>query len=322
MASPASPRPGWPDIPSAVRTLVSDAIGARVLGWTSLPGGLFAGWYELQLQAGGVNYYVRVADSHNPVGYRRLRAEFEIVRALPAGAPVPPLVWSVDEEVGGYGTWIALGFAMPPVRLPELPWVETDVDEALELSYGIGDVTVPGPGSGGGFPAWQELFDTDAWTRLAKDHPAALPSFGAWLPGRVEALTELAGDAATSLSGDRLGHHVLRREAVFLAVERDVIPPLAVDWATCSSGPAFATTLSMLGFVHAQGGPTPEEALAIRPFPDAYDADEVTAYLAVLAGHHAYGALLPPDPASPLTRPAQREHARVLTDWLRRRLGR
>ncbi|MBE1877321.1 hypothetical protein [Myceligenerans pegani] len=322
MASPASLRPGWPDIPSAVRTRVSEAIGARVLGWTSLPGGRSAGGYELQLQAGGVNYYVRAADSHNPVGHRRLRAELGFVRALPAGAPVPPLVWTVDEEVGGYGKWLALGFAMPPVRLPELPWADAEVDEALELAYGIGDIAVPGPHAGGSFPAWQDLFDTDAWTRLAKDHPAALASFGAWLPGRVEALAELAREAAAGLSGDRLGHHVLRREAVFLAAERGAIPPLAVDWAVCGAGPAFTTTLSMLGLMHAQGGPAPEQALAIRPFPGSYDADEVTAYLAVLAGHHAYGSLLPPDPASPLTRAAQREHARALTDWLRRRLRR
>ncbi|GAB4083834.1 hypothetical protein GCM10028784_04640 [Myceligenerans cantabricum] len=323
MEAPAPIRPGWLDIPSAVRTVISRTIGARVLGWTNLPGGLFPGGYELQLQAGGVNYYVKAADSHNPVGYEMLRSELELTRELPAGSPIPPLVWTIEQEIGGYGRWIVLGFALQPVRRPELPWSDPDVDEALELSYAIGDVVVPDPRANatGGFPAWQDVLDPEAWARVTKDHPAYLTAFGAWLPARIDAIAGLAVAAAGSSGANRLGHHLLRREAVLLAPERGVVAPLATSWVMCSSGPAFATTLSMLGFMHAQGGPTPEEALAIRPFPGFYDPDEITAHIAVLAGHHAYGSLQPPDPASPLRRAVQREHARVLTDWLRRRLG-
>lgn len=322
MDAPVALRPGWMDVPAPVRARISETIGARVLGWSSLPGGLDTGGFQLQLQAGGVTYYVRMADGHNPVGHRLLRTELEFARALPPGTPAPPLIWTLDEEVGHYGPWIALGYAMQPLRIPELPWADPDVDEALELAYAIGDVVVPAPGTAGGvYPAWPDVLDIDAWTRIAKEHPGMLVTFGRWLPDHAESLGTLAAEAAGALGGDRLAHHLLRREVVLLAAERGAIAPQCINWLMCSAGPAFATTLSLLGFMHAQGGPAPEQALAIRPLPESYDDAELTAYLAVMAGHHAYGSLLPPDPSLPLSRAAQREFARVLIDWLRRRLG-
>lgn len=315
-------RPGWMDVPAAVRAVVAEKIGARVLGWTSLSGGLFESGYELQLQAGGVNYYVKMADSLNPAGFAMLRTEIAHTLALPSGAPVPPPVWTIDQEIGQYGRWLAIGFVMQPVRLPRLPWVEADVDEALELAYAIGDVVAPDPRADEApYAAWQDVLDPDAWARVAKDRPGDLAAFGGWLPARADSLVALAGEAASELRGDRLAHHLLRAENVLLAAERGAIPPLTISWTTCSVGPACATALSMLGFMQAQGGPAPEAALAVRPLPASYDADELTAYLAILAGHHIHGSLLPPDPALPLSRSAQREHAKVLTDWLRRRLG-
>ena len=101
------------------------------------------------------------------------RREARIAAALPAGAPVPRLLWSYDE--GGDG-WVVLVFEDVEGRHPAVPWQPDELDRVLEALDALAESLTPSPVSedvAGPVEHW--LAAARAGLEAAAGRPAARP---------------------------------------------------------------------------------------------------------------------------------------------------
>src|SRR5262245_58074161 len=110
MAAPPPPARGvrsdWHALPARVRAAFEAWAGSRVVSATSQHGGFSPGVAARLRLANGRRIFVKavsaVANPEAPTFHRR---EAQIVAHLPSTAPVPRLLWSMDEGDDG---WVVL----------------------------------------------------------------------------------------------------------------------------------------------------------------------------------------------------------------------
>jgi hypothetical protein len=94
-----------------------------------------------------------------------------------------------------------------------------------------------------------------------------------------------------------------------------------LDWPWAAKGsPAF----DLVGFapsVAMQGGPEPEDLLAMSAHGRAADPDAVTTLVATVTGYFLLQALKPPPPGLPTVREFQAAQGEVALRWLQQRTG-
>ncbi|WP_106581704.1 phosphotransferase [Murinocardiopsis flavida] len=307
----------WDALPPRVRAAVEEGLGAPVLEARSQAGGFSPGLASRLLLADGGRAFVKAAGPElNPDTPGIHRREIANAAAIPAAAPVPNLLWSLDEpeEDGG---WVALAFADVDGRQPRLPWRDEELDRVIAAADALHDSLTPVPPGTfdtGPFPGF------GYWRRLAAKGtaPAGLDP---WCLRNLDLLARLEAETPEAVAGDTLLHGDLRADNILLVdapgTPHDVV---FVDWPWACVGAAWLDTLIMLPSIAMQGGPTPADAAARIPRLRAADPDAVTAVLAVVTGFLLGQSLRPPPPGLPTVRGFQAAQGRIALDWLRTRV--
>ncbi|MFE7406652.1 phosphotransferase [Isoptericola sp. NPDC057559] len=319
-ATPTRTRPTWTDLPARVRAAVEGRLGASVTGWTSHDGGYSQGLASTLRTAGGP-VFVKAVSAEHPFTVGMYREEARRAALLPDGVPTPRFLWAVDAAGDTDDeAWVALAFETLPSRTPRMPWVAEDLRAVLDLAAGVAEHDVA-PGL---LPDYETELPTGRTERLAAERPHGLASYDPWLTTHLDRLATIEQDAPAAVTGDVLVHGDLRGDNALLVDALESAGgtrALAVDWPNAARGAAFCDLVGMLPAVRLEGGPTPEEALALRPLPAGTEEGAVTAYLVALMGYFVHSSLQPPPPGIPHVRAFQRAQGQVCVAWLRRRLG-
>lgn len=247
-----------------------------------------------------------------------LRQEIALAPRIPAAAPHPELLWSIDEVLPTLGTWVVLGYAMSgKVRPIDLSWPEEDVAALVKVVRSIGEIEAPDDPL---FLPEEKVFPTDSWEFLAEKRPAGLANHTPWLANRLEGLAEIASHATAAIAGTSLQHGTLRVQNVLLPAlpgEKAFVG----DWIRGSVGAPYLDLVSMLLHVRTNDGPPPEATLRRYGLPPGTEHDAVTCWIAVLAGHYVRSSMEPPPADMPELRSYQHRLARAAVSWLQTRLG-
>ncbi|MCM4079939.1 phosphotransferase family protein [Paractinoplanes hotanensis] len=235
--------------------------------------------------------------------YRFYRREAVALAALPAEAPAPVLVGSV--EVGG---WCALVMSVAEGVPAGPPWSDDGVrlvNAACEVVASLrAPAVVP--------PIGQLITDLDGWERLAAGEPALLDD---WERRHVTVLAGLAAGWPEWTTGTTLVHQDVRADnaMVDLPAGRAVL----VDWSFGCAGASWLDrarlAADIVGAGHREG---PAAGLRSASRILAGLPDEAASFVAALAGMWCYRSTLPAPPGHPTLRPWQRERARLIRPLL------
>ena len=250
-----------------------------------------------------------------------------IAAPLHAPAPVPRLLWTIDQGPDG---WVVLAFEDIDGRHPVEPWKELELKQVVEALTDLGSILTPPPietESAGAFFAGS----LNGWATLLKGeeqrhdlhsgtHPDEQPTQGPlddWSRGHLEQLAGIESSAPAAVAGDTLLHLDVRADNILLTPEG----VLFVDWPHARTGAAWVNVLGLAASVAMQSGPDPETLLAMYAPIQAAPRDAVTATIVSLAGFFTHRSLLPEPPNIPNLRAFQAAQAAVCRDWIARRLG-
>jgi hypothetical protein len=296
-------------LPSALHAWIDDVLGSPVTTATTQPGGFSPGVAaRLRCEDGRRAFVKAVSAEANPHSPGMHRREARITTALPVEAPVPQLLASYDD-----GTWVALLLQDIEGRHPHLPWREDELDRVLGALDDLADLATPCP------VAWLEnasdelvgLFDN--WQLIDADTAASDP----WVGRHLDALVTLEEQWRAAISGDTLLHVDVRADNMLVDDERVWL----LDWPSAARGNPVFDLVSFAPSVGMQGGPQPEELLAMSRRGRAADPDAVTALVAAVTGYFFRRASLPPPPGLPTVRAFQAAQGDVALRWLQQRTG-
>lgn len=300
----------WPSIPASLRAAVARRLGSEVVAAVTQPGGFSPGVAARLTLADGRRAFVKAVGDINPESPAIHRAEAEIAELLPAHAPAPRMLGSIDAE-----GWVILLFEDVDGRLPSQPWRQDELARVLhavgELAVALSPAPVEAPTAAARFPNIGS-----GWRRLAGSGADNLPGLDPWARSRLDELVALEARWPDAVAGTTLAHGDIRADNILLAGNRVVF----VDWPwACLAKPWF-DLVAMLPSVAMQGGPRPEELFAAHPVARGADPDDVTAVVAALAGVWAFLSRQADPPGLPTVRAFQRAQGEMALDWLKVRL--
>ena len=262
---------------------------------------------------GGAIFVKAVGAALNPESPDLHRREAVVSAALPSGPEFPRLLDVYDD-----GDWVALAFEAIDGRPPAHPW------DARELASAVRRARCPArrahaqPGAGRRRPrptGCAHLFG--GWAELAA---MARPPDGldAWSGRNLGRLAELEAGWPDAVAGPTLVHGDVRSDNLLVTSSGGVV---FVDWPHAGVGAPVFDLVAWAPSVVLEGGPAPEELLALprpclrgRPRRPGRPARR----LQRLLGAHS---LRPPPPGLPTLRPFQAAQGAVALAWLRRLTG-
>ncbi len=322
--SPHPPAQGvriaWRDLPAAVRARVEQALGSPVVDSVSQPGGFSPGVAARLRLADGRRAFVKaVAPVPNPDAPAFHRREAAIVAALPAGLPVPRLLWHEDGTQTDERGWVVLVFEDVAGHNPPLPWDRQDLDRVLEGIAELSQRLTPSPIAGQPARSAPELFARSicGWRYLAEAGTDLIDQLDPWSRRHLDQLAEIEAAVPDAVAGDTLLHNDIRADNVLLTPDRVWF----VDWPHATIGAAWVDSVLFAPSVTMQGGPPPETVLARHPAAAQADPAAIDATIAALAGFLTRHSLMPPPPGLPTLRPFQAAQAVVARRWLAERRG-
>lgn len=304
----------WAALPARIRAAVEGWLGSPVVEARTQPGGFSPGAAARLRTADRRRAFLKaVGPEPTPSAPAFHRREARIVAALPTSAPVPRLLWSLDEGDDG---WVVLLFEDVDGRQPALPWRADELARVLAALESLSADLTPSPVPPTIATPVARWLDTGGrgWRRLLVERPGGLDD---WSRRHAEALASLEARATEAAAGDTLLHFDLRADNLLLTDDSVVI----VDWPHARIGAAWVDLASFAPSVEMQGGPPPEELLARHPAGRAADPDAVRAVTAAIAGFFTYQALQPPVPGLPTLRAFQAAQGEVARRWLARQTG-
>ena len=303
----------WSDIPAPLRAAVEDQLGARVVQAVTQPGGFSPGVAARLRLDDGRRAFVKAVGDINPESPDIHRAEARIAAALPASAPAPRLLGTIDTA-----GWVILILEDIEGRTPAQPWQQAELDRVLVAMTGLAATLTPSPvqappagtrynhlGQG-----WQLFGSAPDGARLAS-------ALDPWAARNLSSCAALERDWADAVRGDCLAHGDTRADNVLLTANRVVF----VDWPWACLAPPWFDLVGMLPSVAMQGGGDAEQILARHPLGRAADPAAVTVMVAALAGLFLWLCGQPDPPGLPTLRAFQRAQGMVALDWLKRRTG-
>jgi Ser/Thr protein kinase RdoA (MazF antagonist) len=303
-------RVDWESVPASVRAGIEAICGSPVARARSQPGGFSPGVAARLECADGSRWFVKAISAevnpHSPALHRR---EAEVLRALDSliaadGLPVPRL-----QGVFEAGPWLALVLDDVDGRQPAVPWDRSDLARVLSAVDDLAEALTPSPLSIGSL-AERFSDDFNGWRTLAG--AADSGRLESWSAEHLNELAELERSWAGLLAGDTLLHADLRADNVLLADGR----VLFVDWPHACIGAAVADVAFMAPSVTMQGGPPPDEVLAMTRAGRAASRDAVMAAACAMAGYFTERALRPPPPGLPTLRAFQAAQGEIARRWL------
>nr|WP_255644123.1 phosphotransferase [Actinoplanes polyasparticus] len=235
--------------------------------------------------------------------YRFYRREAVALAALPASAPAPVLVGSV--ELDG---WCALVMSVAEGVPAGPPWSDDGVRLVTAACELVSSLRAPAlvPAIG------QLLTDLDGWERLAAGEPALLDG---WERQHIATLAGLAAGWPEWTAGTTLVHQDVRADNAIVDVPggRAVL----VDWSFGCAGASWLDRARLAADIVC-GGHRDGPAAALRSASRVLEGlpDDAARFVAALAGMWRYRSTLPAPPGHPTLRPWQSERARLVRPLL------
>jgi aminoglycoside phosphotransferase (APT) family kinase protein len=307
----------WEQIPASVRAQIEARLGNPVVQAISQATGFTPGVAARCRTADGRRVFIKAAGLEpNPGVPATHRREAEIVAVLPVSAPIPRLLWWLDDHETG---WVVLAYEEIDGYPPAQPWLADELNRVLEALNTLSSALTPSPLPLGKVGSAAEIFThrVAGWGKLKDQQPSRLDSLDSWSARHLDTLIALEADAPAAVTGDTLLHLDIRADNLLLSVDKVWF----VDWPLVCVGAAWVDVVLFAPSVHMQGGPLPEMVIAAHEACQRADPASVTACIAALAGFFTYQSLQPPPPGLPTVRAFQAAQGVVTREWLARRLG-
>ncbi|HEU4948391.1 MAG TPA: phosphotransferase [Kribbella sp.] len=310
-----SARPGWDELPEAVRAACAVALGTEIANAGPSVGSGFTGGFAAPLRlADGREVFVKAA-AEALHAYRAYQREAEVVPLLAPGVRVPAIV-ATAHATDGEINWFAVASDRIDGRMPGTPWTATDfaavtanceaMAEALTPSPLANLNTFAGDLAAAGFPI-------DLPDRIRSGDTPLPDGFQPWLASRLEELGDLAQRYPEVLAGTSAAHGDLRPDNMLLdAVGRC----WTVDWNWLSLGPAWIDWVGLLPLAQHDGIDT-RAAIARSPLTADVPADDLDCFAAVVAVYMLNNLDAPPPMGCTIElRRHQRLAAWTFLEWL------
>ncbi len=301
----------WSEVPAAVRTWAARVGGGASAMARDLPGGFSPGATAVLDCPRGAIFVKAVGAGLNTVSPEFHRREAVVSASLPAGPQFPRLLDVYDD-----GDWVALAFVAIDGRPPAHPWDRRELQAAVRALDALHLALTPNPVADAQPAAdrLQPLFG--GWAELAAmaEPPEGLDE---WSGRHLSRLAELESGWPDALAGSTLLHCDVRSDNLLVTSHGVVF----VDWPhACVGAPVF-DLVAWAPSVELEGGPAPEELLALSASGSAIDRDVVAPLVAAFGGFLVRHSLYSPPPGLPTLRAFQGAQGAVALAWLRRLTG-
>jgi hypothetical protein len=268
-------RPGWADLPDAVRAEIAARVGG--VSGVAVAGGGFTPSFAATVSTDTSRVFVKAADTAGEFGQPIVR-EAAVLAALPPGMPVPVVRWFALVQ-----GWAVLCLDVIEGRMPGHPWVRNDVDLVLDAQTRIADaLATPSPALRAAadptsFSSYGDEF-LDTWRRAVDGEP--VPPAPPWLHDHLGELAALeAAVADVTADADGLMHYDLRPDNILICPDRRAV---VLDWNWTRPGPAWVDTVMLLST--AFGTEDVDTRLAEHPTTRNVDPNSVDVALAAIGG--------------------------------------
>lgn len=301
----------WSDLPDQLKAAVEEKLGGRVVEAIDQHGGFSPGVAARLLLDDGTRAFVKAAAPHlNPDTPGIYRREARIASAMPATAPVPRLLWSLDEGEEG---WVVLAFEDVDGRSPGVPWWTDELTRVLSALDDLARTLTPAPfvtdRASAIFPR-----SIGGWWALRDDPP---PTLDDWSRRNLDRLVQLEAESSQAVDGDSLVHLDIRSDNLLLT-DRQVY---VVDWPIAHIGAPWIDLVGFAPSVVLEGGPEPDELMSMSSLATDVDPAKIDSVVCAVAGFFTQRSLLPPPPGLPTLRAFQAAQGEVARRWLQHRTG-
>jgi aminoglycoside phosphotransferase (APT) family kinase protein len=319
MTEPASTGPAarglrvaWDSLPASIKGGIERICGAPVVAARSQPGGFSPGVAARLTCADGGRWFVKAVSAEvNSVSPGMHRREAEVLRALDpligAGRlAAPRLRGTLDQP-----PWMALVLTDIEGSHPALPWQPDELAAVVATLDRLADALTPSPVP---ITSLAEQFGEEftGWQQLAAGPGQDLDRLDSWTREHLDLLAALERAWPARAAGDTLIHADIRADNVLLTADGPVI----LDWPHACVGAAFTDLAFLAPSVTMQGGPQPDELLAMTKTGSTADRDSLRATVCALAGFFTEHGLRPPPPGIPTVREFQAAQGVVARRWL------
>jgi len=301
----------WARVPAAVQAWATGLGGGDApTSVRDLPGGFSPGATSILEWPGRTVFVKAVGQELNSESPSMHRREAVVSAALPRSPRFPRLLEVFDDS-----EWVALAFDAVDGRPPHHPWDPVELGRVADGLSAMHAELTPSPAPDLDPLSVRAVQLFGGWSTLVTlGAPAELDP---WAAAHLDRLAELEAGWPEACVGETLVHGDVRADNVLVTEDRVVF----VDWPFGSVGnPAF-DVIAWAPSVVLEGGPPPEELLALCEASRRADADAMTVLLTAICGFFVSHSLRPAPPGLPTLRAFQAAQGAVALDWLRRRTG-
>ena len=293
----------WLLLPPMLRRLIEGRLGSPVIDAASAGTGFTPGFASVLTGRDGQKLFVKAASKKAQKPFAdSYKEEVRKLGVLPAGLPVPRLLWTHEDDL-----WVVLGFEHVDGPNPERPWNRRELDACLDTLEVLADALTPAPRS---LRAFSEEFE-DAlagWEHVRRTAPD-------W--PHLDDAAALAARYAEVTAGNTLVHTDARDDNFLLSADGRA---MLCDWNWPVRGAAWIDTALLLISAHGEGIDA-DAVLAERRLTKDVDPEHVDVLLALLAGYFLEHRDHPTPNSSPYLRIHQSWYAEATWDWLAVRRG-
>ena len=293
----------WLLLPPMVRRMIEGRLGSPVIDAASAGTGFTPGFASVLTGRDGRTMFVKAASKKAQKPFAdSYKEEVRKLGLLPAGLPVPRLLWSHEDDL-----WVVLGFEHVDGPNPQRPWQRRELDACLDTLEVLADALTPAPASLATFG--QELEGAVAsWDHIRRTSPD-------W--PHLEDAAALAARFAEVTSGNTLVHTDARDDNFLLTGDGRA---LLCDWNWPVVGAAWIDTVLLLISAYGEGIDT-DTILAERRLTRDVEPEHIDVLLALIAGYFLEHRDHPTPNSSPYIRIHQAWYAAATWGWLTSRRG-
>ena len=315
MTPPTGPAAGvhlpWAEVPGAVQAWAARVGGGEPESARDVPGGFSPGATTVLDCPGGAIFVKAVGAALNPESPELHRREAVVSASLPRAPELPRFLDVYDD-----GDWVALAFAAVDGRPPAHPWDGRELQAAVRALEALHAALTPNPVAGMAPAADRLHLLFGGWAELAAmDRPPE--GLDEWTGRNLERLAELESAWQAAVTGSTLLHCDVRSDNLLVTTSGVVF----VDWPHACVGAPVLDLVAWAPSVVLEGGPAPEELLALHGPASAVDRDLLAVLVAAFSGFLVGHSLRPPPPGLPTLRAFQGAQGAAALAWLQRLTG-
>jgi len=301
----------WAAVPAPVQTWAARVGGGAPQAARDMAGGFSPGATTVLECPRQAIFVKAVGAGLNPESPELHRREAVVSASLPATPEFPRLLDVYDD-----GDWVALAFVAVDGRPPAHPWDPGELQAAVRALRALHVALTPNPVAGAEPAADRLQLLFGGWAELAA---MARPPEGLdeWSGRNLSRLAALESGWPDALAGPTLLHCDVRSDNLLVTKSGVVF----VDWPHACVGAPIFDLVAWAPSVVLEGGPEPEELLALHGPASAVDRDLVAVLAAAFSGFLVRHSLQAPPVGLPTLRAFQAAQGAVALAWLRRLRG-